>query len=90
MIKDNKIEPSERSVTSTSNGHNNGYTRYPLRVLQLVILFKDNDNRESGKRQYQESSDIRQALFLYRIGQAALLERMSDKDTMDALDLKLT
>lgn len=52
MIKDNKIELSSLSIGGTQQGHNNGYIGYPLRVLQLVILFKDNDNRESGKRQY--------------------------------------
>ena len=50
MITDNKIEPSERSAGNTSSGHNSGYSRYPVRVLRLAILY-DNDSRAKAKRQ---------------------------------------
>ena len=50
MITDNKIELSSLSDTNTQQGHNNGYSRYPLRVLQLMY---EHDSRENTKRQYR-------------------------------------
>lgn len=34
---DNKIELSERSVISTSNGHQNGYQDYPLKCFTAHV-----------------------------------------------------